>query len=424
MKICHILPNLEKKRTKKKGKDMAKGKHKDSGIVKEIQKVLLDDGEYLRVLVQESLQEILKAEFEEQIKASRYERTEERRGYRNGSYSRKLKTRVGTIELEVIRDRGGQFSTELFRRYQRSEQAFVLSMIEMYMQGVSTRRIKKITQELCGTEISRSTVSNLAKGIDSKISKWRKRDIVEEYPYLMVDARYEDIRNEGIVKSKAVLIVVGINTVGKREILSVDIGNSESQHEWSQVFKRLKERGLKGVKYVVSDDHSGLVQAIKQKFQGSSWQRCQVHFMRNFMSKFSKKEVKEYIYKLQDVFSAPAIEEARERKDRLVKDLEINKSRIANWLDSEIEHCFTVYNLPVEHRKRMRSTNMLERFNQELLRRSRVIRIFPNEESCLRLFGTLCMEQSEQWRSGNRYLDMSLLKDNKDQELPQLAQAG
>jgi len=402
---------------------MAKVETKDSGLVKEIQKVLLDDADFLRRLVQENLQTILTVEFEDKIQAAPYERTEARQGYRNGSYPRKIKTRVGTIELDVIRDRDGIFSTELFKRYQRSEQAFVLSMVEMYIQGVSTRRVKKITETLCGTSISKSTVSSLTQRIDESISKWRNRKLTEDYPYLVVDARYEDIRKDGVVMSQAVLIVVGINSKGKREILSVDIGNSENEQEWSGVFARLKARGLSGVKYVVSDDHQGLVKSIKQKFQGASWQRCQVHFMRNFISKLSRKDTKEYIRQLQDIFAAPEIEQARERKEKLVKELESKKPKIADWLDADIESCFTVYSLPSEHRKRMRSTNMIERFNQELLRRSRVIRIFPNDESCLRLFGTMCMEQSEQWQTGRRYLDMNLLKNESQTGWSKLARA-
>lgn len=402
---------------------MAKDKNKDMGLVKEIQKVLLDDSDFLRELVQMNLQKILEAEFESHLQAGPYERTEKRLGYRNGSYTRKLKTRVGTIELEVLRDREGVFNTELFKRYQRSEQAFVLSMVEMYLQGVSTRRVKKITQTLCGTDISKSTVSTLAKEIDENIFKWRNRELTEAYPYLVVDARYEDIRKDGVVVSQAVLIVVGISITGKRDILSVDIGNSENEQEWSDVFERLKIRGLHGVKYVVSDNHQGLVKAVKHKYQGVAWQRCQVHFMRNFMSKFSRKDTKEYVVKLKDVFAAPDVEQARERKDKLVKELERVKPKIADWLDTDLESCLTVYSLPPEHRKRMRSTNMIERFNQELLRRSRVIRIFPNDESCLRLFGTMCMEQSEQWRTGHRYLDMSLLTNETHVGWSELARA-
>jgi len=401
---------------------MAKREPKDIGIVKEIQKVLLDDSDFLRLVVQENLQQVLAAEFEGFLQAQPYERTEERQGYRNGSYSRKIKTRVGPIELEVFRDREGCFSTELFRRYQRNEQAFVLSMLEMYIQGVSTRKVGKVVEALCGTDVSKSMVSSLAKNLDGNISKWRNRKLSKAYPYLVVDARYEDIRDEGVVTGQAVMTVIGISSNGQREILSVDIGNSEKQQQWSAVFQGLKPRGLSGVQYMVSDDNKGLVQALKRSFQGASWQRCQVHFIRNFMSKFSRKDIKGYVLKLKDIFAALDIKQARERKRKLVEELGHVKPKVADWLDMEIESCFTVYQLPAEHRKRMRSTNMIERFNQELLRRSRVIRIFPNIESCIRLFSTMCMEQSEQWQTGQKYLDMGLL-NNKAEGWSKMAQA-
>jgi transposase-like protein len=276
---------------------MAKDKSKDTGLVKEIQKVLLDDADFLRILVQENLQKIIETEFANYIQAAPYERTEDRKAYRNGSYTRKLKTRVGTIELEVIRDREGNFSTELFKRYQRNEQSFVLSLVEMYLQGVSTRKVKKVVETLCGSSVSGSLVSNLSKELDENITRWRKRPLTKDYPYLVIDARYEDIREHGIVSSQAVLIVIGISETGHREILSLDIGDSENEQEWSRVFKDLKSRGLRGVQYVVSDSHHGLVNALKREFQGTGWQRCQVHFIRNFMSKFSRKDSKRYILK-------------------------------------------------------------------------------------------------------------------------------
>jgi transposase-like protein len=402
---------------------MAKDKNKDMGLVKEIQKVLLNDEDFLRSLLQDNLQKILNTEFENYIQALPYERTKKRKGYRNGSYKRQIKTRVGSMELEIARDREGYFSTELFKRYQRSEQALVLSMTEMYVKGVSTRKVKDIVEVLCGTSVSKSLVSNLSKELDKNISKWRSRTLDQSYPYLVVDARYEDIRQEGIVSSKAVLIVIGISESGHREILSLGIGNSENEQVWYELFNDLKIRGLKGVKFVVSDDHQGLVKAVKRCFQGSSWQRCQVHFMRNFMSKFNRKDRKKYVQKLKDVFAAPDIIQARKRKDCLVKEIEKKKSEVAEWLDNDIEFCFSVYNLPSEHRVRMRSTNMIERFNQELLRRSRVIRIFPNKDSCIRLFGAMCMEQSEQWQTGYKYLDMELIESQKQEEWPSIQKA-
>ena len=389
---------------------------KDTSLVKEFQKVLLDDKDFLKNLLAESLQSILQDEFNRFIKAGHYERNENRQSYRNGSYTRNIKTRVGRIELEVCRDRDGLFQTELFRRYQRSEQAFVLSMTEMYLNGVSTRKVSNIVEELCGHSISRSHVSQLAADLDKKLNLWRKRKITSTYPYLVIDARYERIRTlEGVV-SKAVMIVIGISEDGYREILSIDIGDSENETDWGDIFKTLKERGLKGVQFVVSDDHKGLVRALQRNFQGALWQRCQVHFMRNFISKLGRRNAKLYILLLKDVFAATTKEDAITRKNKLLDKLEHEKPEVARWIDEEIESCFSVYNLPESHHRRMRSTNMIERLNQELKRRSRVIRIFPNDASCLRVLGTMCMEQSEVWEGGRIYLTMQTSDENTAHE--------
>jgi len=362
-----------------------------------------DDG--IRLLLQHTIQRVLEEEITAYLEAGTYERTETRKGYRNGYKPRTLKTRVGRLELMVPKDREGQFQTELFEKYQRNEKALTLAIMEMYLQGVSTRKVKKITEELCGLEISRSQVSNLAKNLDEEIAIWRNRPLEKEYPYLVVDARYEDVRQRGRVVSQGVLLVVGIRKDGYRELLGVWCADSENEQNWSDVFSGLKERGLKGVHYIVSDDHKGLVKAVKRHFQGVLWQRCQVHFIRNVASLVAKKDRKEILSYLHEITDSRSVETARNRIRETIERLETSHPKVAAYLDTYGEEILAVYSVPESHRKRMRSTNMLERYNQEIKRRTRVVRIFPNEHSCVRLISALAIETNEEWMA-RRYLTM------------------
>ena len=355
----------------------------------------------LEVLVQRMLEEEMTAF----LGAEPYQRAEGRQGYRNGHRRRRLKTRVGTLELLVPQDREGRFRTELFQRYQRNEKALVLALMEMYVQGVSTRRVKKITEALCGLEISKSQVSALARALDEEVAAWRSRPFEKAYPYLVVDARYEKVRRGPRVTSQAVLLVVGIDEEGYREILGTWLADSESEATWSEVFAELKERGLQGVCYVVSDDHQGLRAAIDRYFQGALWQRCQVHFVRNVLARVARGERARVLELLRAITQSPTAEEARRRLQEAAEALRVKYPRVAEMLEEEGEEILAVYQLPVEHRKRMCSTNMLERYQQELRRRTRVVRIFPNEGSCLRLVTALAIEASEEWL-GRRYLRM------------------
>lgn len=369
---------------------------------------LIDDPEFLKMAIGNFLQRILDEQFKGVVNANPFERTFERRGYRNGSYDRNLKTRVGNVHLRVCRDREGQFKPELFEQYQRSEKALVLGVMEMYLKGVSTRKVQEVIEPLCGFNISKSQVSTLTKDLQEDIDEWRSRSLDKPFSYVVFDARYEKVRDGGRVVSKAFVIGVGIDSTGNREILGTWMINSESFEGWDECISDLKNRGLTGVSYVVSDDNKGLRRAIEKHFQGVIWQRCQVHFMRNFTSKLSKSLRKEGIQLLKDVFQAPNEEAAKERLEPLREFLHKNKKgSVCDWLEKNIEECFGVFDLPIEHRRKMKSTNMLERFNQELKRRSRVVRIFPNDESCLRILTSLCMDQSEEW-SGRRYLDMAV----------------
>jgi Transposase and inactivated derivatives len=359
--------------------------------------------DFLRGLVERVVQQVLEAEMASFLGAGTYERSGERRGWRNGYKPRTLKTRVGGLELMVPKDREGEFQTELFERYQRSEKALVLAMVQMYLEGVSTRKVSAITEELCGLEVSKSQVSALTAKLDAEIAEWRMRPLTQAYPYLVVDARYEKVRQGGAVVSQGVLVVCGIDERGYREVLGCWVAESESEASWGAVFAELKQRGLSGVRYVVSDDHAGMVKAIGRHFQGAVWQRCQVHFVRNALSLCGVAQRPLVLSLMRSVTEAPTREAARTALAAAVAELEKKAPKTARLLEEHGEEILGVYALPEAHRKRMRTTNMLERQNQELKRRTRVVRIFPNEQSCLRLVSALLIETSQEWM-GRLYL--------------------
>lgn len=365
-----------------------------------------DDG--LRRLVERVVQQVLEAELTTFLAAGPYERTGERKGYRNGYQPRLLKTRVGELELLVPKDRDGQFQTELFARYQRSEKALLLAITQMYVEGVSTRKVKAITEALCGLEISKSQVSALSQTLDEEIARWRERPLGKNYPYLVVDARYEKVRGGGAVTSRGVLVVVGIGADGFREVLGVWVAHSESEASWGEVFASLRQRGLTGVRYVVSDDHRGLVRAVERHFQGALWQRCQVHFVRNALAHVAQKDRASVAETLRTITDAATKEAAEAARTVAVAQLEQKHPKVARLVEEHGEQMLAVYALPPEHRKRMRSTNLVERLNQEIKRRTRVVRIFPDEAACLRLVSALAMEVNVDWLE-RQYLDLSLL---------------
>jgi putative transposase len=379
------------------------------------QEVLLDDPSFLREIVERVVQQILEAEMSEHIGAAPYERVEGRTGHRNGHKPRTLRTRVGTLNLLVPQDREGTFSTRLFSRYQRNEKALVLALMEMYVEGVSTRKVKEITEELCGISFSKSLVSELAGSLDSELGAWRNRRLeAEAYPYVFVDARYEKVRMDHRVISQGVLIVSAVREDGMREILGVEVADTESEATYQEMFRSLKRRGLKGVELVVSDDHEGMKAAIERHFQGAAHQRCQVHYMRNLLGMVGQVKRKELGADLRAIFAAPA----REQALRIASSV-ANKwggcgiEKIAEHLEEHIEECLSCLAFPESHRRRIRTTNGLERLNQEIKRRTRVVRIFPNRESCARLVTALAMEQSEEWVTGRRYLDMEELGEHR-----------
>ena len=386
----------------------------------DMKEVLAQDPDFLRSMVEPLVQETLEGEMDECLGAGLYERTEARAGYRSGHYRRSLVTRVGKIELRVPQDWDGRFSTKVFERYQRSEKALVSALTEMYIQGVSTRKVKQITEELCGHSLSATTVSNLNKRLDEELQRFAQRPLEEPYPYLILDARYEKVRQNGVVSSRAVLVAIGINWEGRRCILGVELANRESRTSWRDFLLQLKERGLWGVEFVVSDDHAGLKQAIFELLPEAAWQRCYVHFLRNAVDHLPRKRDDDCCTELRWIYDRRDLEEARADLASWLTKWQDKYAKLCDWVEENIEETFAFYRLPRAHHKHMKSTNMLERLNQEIKRRTHIVRIFPNEASCLRLVRALAVETHEEWIEGTRYLNMDLLREHK-KELLKLA---
>jgi len=377
-----------------------------------VQEALLSDPDFLRSLTEHALQRIIDQQFDEQIGAKPYERAEERKGWRNGSRSRSIRTRVGTIELMVPRDREGRFQPSLFERYNRSEKTLVQVMQEMVIKGVSTRKVTEVVETLCGTEVSASLVSDLSAQLDDELDAWRNRQLETNYPIIILDATYQKVRHAGHVVSQAVVVVTGVNGKGRRSVLSLDVFHNENETEYGELFERLKEHNLKGVRLIVSDDHSGLQKALQRHFCGVLWQRCQVHYTKNLLDKLRKRDKKAIKQLLRDAFEAPDREKAEERFAELAGHLrELGYADAADWLEDTFPDTLSVYAFPREFNKRIRSTNSIERLNEELRRRVRVLRIFPNRASCLRMNTALCQDMDERWDTGKRYLDMALLRE-------------
>jgi len=370
-------------------------------------------------LVEQVVQQILEAQVSEHLQAAPFERTQERHGYRNGVKPRSLVTRVGTLELRVPQVREGTFSTDLFGRFQRSEQAFILALVDMVINGVSTRKVTHITEELCGTEMSKSTVSALCSRLDPVVHAWNERALSGTvYPVLLVDARVVKIREDGRVRARGVLIAPGITADGQREILGVQLGDSESEGSWGTLFGWLIGRGLSGVDLVTSDSHSGLVRAIGTHFQGATWQRCQAHFTRNIIDATPKDLQKEMAGRLRALFGAADPTSGRALLKAMQDDLGPRAPKAVALLEAGYEDATAVLALPAAYRVRLRTTNSVERLNEEIRRRERVIRIFPSRASALRLLGALLMEIEEGWSTGKRYLPMETYWSWKQQQQP------
>jgi len=392
---------------------MARTKIKRKGL--DWKGLLGEEKEFFKSAVQEVVHEVLEAEMDETIGARKGERSSERNGYRSGYYPRGLTTRVGKLELRVPQDRAGRFSTEVFERYQRSEKALVASMAEMYVQGVSTRKVKAVTEELCGHSFSASSISRINQTLDEELKKFATRRLEEEYPYLILDARYEKVREDGVIRSHAVMIAIGINWDGRRSILAVELANRESGTSWRDFVHGLKERGLSGVFFVVTDDHAGLKKAIGELLPEAIWQRCYVHFLRNALDYLPRKADDDCLQELRWIYDRRDLQEAQRDLQAWLQKWQQKYPKLCDWVEENIQETLSFYKLPLPHHKHLKSTNMLERLNEEIKRRTLVVRIFPDTNSCLRLIRALAVETHENWIEATRYLNMDFLKEHRKQ---------
>lgn len=381
-------------------------------MIAQFKQALKEDSDFLRPLIQTIAQELLEEEMNEAVGARKGERTSNRLSYRSGHYPRTLVTRVGKIELMVPQDREGRFSTAIFERYQRSEKALVSALIEMYVQGVSTRKVGEVAKELCGHDFSASAISRMNKTLDEELKRFAERRLEVEYPYLVLDARYEKVRIDGVIRDCAVLIAVGINWDGRREILGVEQANRESATSWKDFLLSLKKRGLSGVRLTITDDHCGLKKAVREVLPEAVWQRCYVHFLRNALDHLPRKADDDCLQELRWIYDRRDSAEAHRDLQAWIQRWGPRYPKLVDWVEDQIEETFTFYSFPRAHHKHIKSTNMLERFNQELKRRSHVVRIFPNEAALLRLIRALCVETHEDWIEAHRYLNMTHLRDH------------
>ncbi len=389
----------------------------------DLKRLVADDEDYLRAMVQSLVEATLEAEMTLALGAEKGERSAGRLGYRSGYYSRAFVTRVGTLELRVPQDRDGRFSTRLFERYQRSEKALVGALAEMYVQGVSTRKVKAVTEELCGHSFSASAISSINKKMDQALAEFAGRRLEEDFPYLILDARYERVREGGVISSQAVLIAIGIDWEGRRQVLAVELANRESRSSWRDFLVGLRDRGLSGVEFVVSDDHAGLKKAIAEILPEAAWQRCYVHFLRNALDHMPRKRDDDCLQELRWFYDRRELSEVRQDLARWLAKWQGKYPKLCAWVEDNIEETLTYYRLPRQHHKHLKSTNMLERLNQEIKRRTWVVRIFPNAESCLRLVRALAVETHENWLEATRYLNMEHLAEHKKEQMRHLEEA-
>jgi len=371
----------------------------------EILELLVDHGfDGMAQAMQTLLNEAMKLERSQVLGATPYERTAARRGYANGFKPKTVHARVGRLELSVPQARGVEFYPSALERGTRSERALKLAMAEMYLQGVSTRKVTAVMEQLCGREVTSMQVSRAVQALDDELAKWRERPL-GEIPYLLLDARYEKVRVGGTVMTCSLLIAVGITPEGQRTILGVSVSLSEAEVHWREVLAGLQARGLHGVQRVTSDDHAGLRAALTARFSGVKWQRCQFHLAKNWIDHLPPNVPQEEASAdLRAVFNAPNRVESERLLGLMVEKYAQPAPKLADWLERNVPEGLTVFDFPAEHRRRLRTNNGLERLNREIKRRTRVASIFPNEASLLRLATAVLMETDDEWQTEKRYL--------------------
>jgi transposase-like protein len=384
----------------------------DSTSLASALEVLADHGfDGMASAVAALMNEVMKLERAAFLQAAPYERSDERRGYANGFKPKRVATRVGALDLQVpqvrgVPDGGESFYPTSLERGVRSERALKLAVAEMYVQGVSTRRVAEITRDLCGLEVSSAQVSRATAALDLELHAWRNRPI-GNIRYLILDARYEKVRHGGSVMNCAVLVAIGVREDGKRSILGASVKLSEAEVHWREFLGGLQDRGMHGVRLVISDSHEGLKAALRARMPNVPWQRCQFHLQQNAMHYVPKIGMRrEVAEKLRVVFNAPDRPEAERRLADAVKAYEDSAPKLAEWMENNVPESFSVFLVPSEHRRMLRTTNVLERLNKEIKRRTRVATLFPNEASLLRLVSAVLTEISDEWETGRVYLTL------------------
>ncbi|HMW19344.1 MAG TPA: IS256 family transposase [Nitrospira sp.] len=377
----------------------------DCTLSDDLMRMIAEQGlDALPELIRIMLNAAMQAERQQYLRAAPYERTTERQGYANGYKPKTVTTRVGDITFALPQVRDGSFYPSALERGLRSERALTLALAEMYVQGVSTRKVAAITEQLCGVQLDSMQVSRAAQQLDEQLTKWRERRLGKTR-YLYLDARYEKVRIDGQVRDAAVLLAMGVLEDGRRALLGVSVAVSEQEVHWRQFLQSLVERGLSGVELIISDAHTGLVAARKAVFGGLPWQRCQFHLQQNAQAFVPRQEMKrEVAAAIRAIFNAPSRSAAESLLAQTVQQYAKSASKLATWLETAIPEGLTVLAFPASHQQRLRTTNGLERLNQEIRRRTRVVGIFPNEASCLRLVTALAMETSDEWEAGKVYL--------------------